>query len=175
MKRRKLLKKSLFLGTVGIVGGSGLWVMNGYDVEKLTIEQALKDLTNINLNQAELNGGWNLSQVLNHLAQSIEYSMTGYPVHNSERFKNTIGRAAFSLFAYRGKMSHNLIEAIPGAPRLQADDARQALNRLLTVLNDFKIYQGDLQQHFAYGQLSHAEYTLAHVMHINDHLETLFT
>lgn len=171
MNRRKLLKRSVLLGAVGVVGGSGIWMLSGYDVTKLTIAQARKDLTGIDLSQASLNGGWNMSQVLNHLAQSIEYSMTGYPEHKSERFKETLGQAAFSVFSYRGRMTHDLIEPIPGAPILQADNTKMALNRLLMALDDFSNFKGDLKAHFAYGKLNHAEYTLAHVMHINNHLE----
>ncbi len=173
MKRRNLLKKSLLLGSAGLIGGSSAWLLNGEDVSKLTIEQAVSDLNKINLYQAKLSGAWNLSQVLNHLAQSIEYSMTGYPEHKSDRFKETVGQWAFSVFSFRGKMSHDLLEPIPGAPRLEANDAALAMSRLMTALNDFKVFQGELQAHFAYGELNHAEYTHAHVMHINNHLNAL--
>lgn len=172
MKRRKLLKSSLIL-TTAVVGGGGAWLLNGYDTEKLTVQHAIKDLQHIKLQQADITGGWNLSQMLNHLAQSIEYSISGYPVHKSERFKQNIGQRAFSLFAYRGKMSHDLVEPIPGAPRLEANDAALAMRRLITALNDFRVHHGELKPHFAYGQLTHAEYTYAHVMHINNHLESL--
>ncbi|MCX7553100.1 DUF1569 domain-containing protein [Marinicella sp. S1101] len=172
MKRRKLLKNTLLLTTAGVLG-SGVWLLNGYDPEKLTIEHAIKDLQRINIQQAGFAGGWNLSQVLNHLAQSIEYSISGYPVHKSERFKQNIGQLAFSVFTYRGKMSHDLLEPIPGAPRLEANDAALAMSRLITALNDFRAHKGALKAHFAFGQLTHAEYTYAHVMHINNHLESL--
>lgn len=113
--------------------------------------------------------------MLNHLAQSIEYSLTGYPMHKSDGFKDSIGRVAFSTFSFRGKMTHDLLEPIPGAPRLVADDAALAMSRLITALNDFRVFNGELKPHFAYGELNHAEYTLAHVMHINNHLESVFS
>ena len=171
MNRRNLLKKSLLIGTAGLVGGSGVWLMNGYDVSKLTIEQAKIDLQELYLLKLKATGGWNLSQIFNHLAQSIEYSMTGYPEHKSDAFKNTLGHSAFSVFAYRGKMSHDLVEPIPGAPMLGAGDKLLAFSRLLTALNDFENYTEHLQPHFAYGELNHQQYTRAHVMHINNHLE----
>ena len=173
MKRRKLLKNSLVVGAVGLVGGSSAWMLNGYDVEKLTIEQAIQDLRDIHLVSGVNSNGWNLSQILNHLAQSIEYSMTGYPEHKSDRFKETVGQWAFSVFSYRGKMTHDLLEPIPGAPSLEANDAALAMSRLITALNDFRVFKGLLKAHFAYGELNHAEYTHAHVMHINNHLEEL--
>lgn len=173
MKRRSLLKRSFLLGTAAVVAGSGAWLLNGVDVKKLTIEQAVMDLRKINLNTANHDSAWNISQVLNHLAQSIEYSMTGYPEHKSDRFKETVGQWAFSVFSFRGKMNHDLLEPIPGAPRLEANDAALAMSRLITALNDFRVFKGRLKAHFAYGELNHAAYTHAHVMHINNHLETL--
>ena len=173
MNRRKLIKNTFLLGAAGVVGGSGVWLMNGYDVKKLTIEQATIDLQSFYLLPMSTTGGWNMSQIFNHLAQSIEYSMTGYPEHKSDGFKNTLGQSAFSVFAFRGKMTHNLLEPIPGAPVLGAGDKLLAFSRLLTALNDFKNHKGRLEPHFAYGELSHHEYTLAHVMHINNHLEEL--
>lgn len=171
MNRRKLLKNSLLIGAASIVGGSGVWLMNGYDVCQLTIEQAVIDLQTLYLLPIESNDGWNLSQIFNHLAQSIEYSMHGYPEHKSDEFKQTLGQAAFAVFSYRGKMNHDLLEPIPGAPLLEADNKLVGFSRLLNALNDFSVYKGDLKPHFAYGVLNHHQYTLAHVMHINNHLE----
>jgi len=38
---------------------------------------------------------------------------------------------------------------------------------------DFQDYQGKLEPHFSYGQLSKEEFTVAHVIHLNNHLEEL--
>ena len=43
-------------------------------------------------------GTWSLAQVLNHAAQSIEYSMSGFPESKSALFRATVGSAAFALF-----------------------------------------------------------------------------
>ena len=63
-------------------------------------------------------GAWKLAQVLEHAAQSIEYSMSGFPEMKSAAFRATIGAAAFAVFDARGAMSHSLEEPIPGAPAL---------------------------------------------------------
>jgi len=118
-------------------------------------------------------GAWNLAQVFNHLAQSIEYSMSGYPEHKPQWFKATVGATAFQVFSIRARMSHNLNEAIPGAPALDAQDLPAAHQRLVTALTSFDAYTGDLAPHFAYGALSHDEYLKAHVMHINNHLQAM--
>ena len=68
-------------------------------------------------------------------------------------------------------MTHGLAEAIPGAAKLQANDDRAALRRLIQALSDFDQFKGQYQPHFAYGVLSKQEYALAHVLHLNNHFE----
>lgn len=115
---------------------------------------------------------WNWSQTLAHCAQSIEYSLEGFPAPKSALFQNTLGAAAFTVFALRGRMSHNLAEPIPGAPALQVStpDAPAALARLRKAVQDFATHSGPLHPHFAYGALSKAQYEQAHAMHLANHL-----
>ena len=98
--------------------------------------------------------------------------MTGFPQSKSAFFQHTAGHVAFSLFSAKGEMSHNLAEVIPGAPDLVTEgDALVALERLTTALQDFDGYNGVLKPHFAFGALSKSDYALAHVLHINNHLQ----
>ena len=115
---------------------------------------------------------WSWSQTLEHCAQSIEFSLQGFPAPKSALFQNTLGAAAFNVFALRGRMSHNLAEPIPGAPALDAStpDASAALARLRKAVQDFAAHAGPLQPHFAYGALSRAQYEQAHAMHLANHL-----
>lgn len=138
----------------------------------LTIADALQTLDLLEQAQIKLSGRWNLYQVYTHLAQSVEYSMTGYPEQKSWLFQNTVGSLAFAVFSGKGSMNHGLDEAIPGAPPLPAEgDPRLALDRLRQALLAFDAYEEPLQPHFAYGELSKAEYEQAHVMHLNNHLD----
>jgi hypothetical protein len=113
---------------------------------------------------------WNWAQTLMHCAQSIEYSMTGYPQTNSKLFQRTVGSAAFEAFSWRGRMTHDLAEPIPGVPLLdvKAEPAR-ALERLRGAVLGFRQWSGLLKPHFAYGALSKEEYELAHAMHLANH------
>jgi hypothetical protein len=71
-------------------------------------------------------------------------------------------------------MSHGLNEPIPGAAKLLTEgNPQNALSRLINVIKTFADYKGDLQAHFAYGELSHKEYADAHAMHIYNHFEEL--
>lgn len=102
-------------------------------------------------------------------AQTIEYSMTGYPEMKPAQFQKTAGSAAFFVFSSLGKMKHNLADPIPGAPFLEASDTGSALDRLITAIQSFHDFSGELRPHFAYGALSKAEYAAAHLMHIRDY------
>lgn len=115
---------------------------------------------------------WNWSQTLEHCAQSIEFSLLGFPAPQSALFQNTLGAAAFTVFERRGRMSHNLAEPIPGAPALagSAPDAPATLARLRKAVQDFALRTAPLQPHFAYGALNKAQYEQAHAMHLANHL-----
>ena len=119
-------------------------------------------------------GAWPLSTVLDHLAQSIEMSMDGFPQSKSALFQKTAGRTAFAVFRMKGRMSHGLDQPIPGAPGLTAvADWKPSAQRLRRAIARFESHQGDYQPHFAYGALSKGDYALAHGMHIANHQDEI--
>lgn len=123
---------------------------------------------------ARTRNGWPLPQVLAHLAQSIEFSLTGFPELKSALFRATVGRAAFAVFDARGAMSHPLDQPIPGAPSLAAQtDLAASAARLVAAIDAFTAHTGALQPHFAYGALDKVAYARAHLMHIADHWQEL--
>lgn len=114
---------------------------------------------------------WSWTQTLQHCAQSIEFSMQGFPESKSSLFQNTLGAAAFGVFAWRGRMSHDLAEPIPGAGVLDEKlAAAQALARLRAAIHQFQAWSAPFKPHFAYGMLDKKEYELAHAMHLANHL-----
>lgn len=60
---------------------------------------------------------WTLAQALVHCAQSIEYSMTGFPRARSRAFQVLVGRGVKRRFMRRGVMFHNRTASIPGGSR----------------------------------------------------------
>ena len=135
-----------------------------------SLAQARAALEGLRARKVQTLGAWKIGAVLDHLAQSIEYSLNGFPEMKSSLFRHTAGAAAWSVFSTRGAMSHSLSEPIPGAPALsQAMPQEQALARLLKALQDFDKHTGVLKAHFAYGDLSKADYTRAHLMHLANH------
>ena len=124
--------------------------------------------------QARTQGAWPLVAVLEHLSQSIEMSMDGFPKENSALFQRTLGSAAFSFFGWRGRMSHGLDEPIPAAPALtMSGDWKPAAQRLRAAIARFQAHTGALRPHFAYGTLDKASFARAHTFHIANHQDEI--
>ena len=173
MNKRSFLKATAATAAIASVGGL-LWVRVTRSDAVLSVDNALAMLDSLSGRTLTNAGDWSAAQVFTHIAQSIEYSMTGYPTAKSALFQNTAGKAALAVFSSRRAMSHNLHEPIPGAPVLDANaDIDQAVARTRAALLRFADYSGPLQPHFAYGALSHKQYALAHAMHLNNHLEII--
>ena len=175
--RRAFLRVGAGLAAVGAVAGGGYLLYRPANDRQLvfaTVADAMREverLASAAVGPLAPATAWNWSQTLVHCAQSIEYSLQGFPAPKSALFQNTLGAAAFNLFALRGRMSHNLAEPIPGAPPLDAAaEAQAALARLRKAAQDFAAHTGPLQPHFAYGALDKAQYEQAHAMHLANHL-----
>ncbi len=117
---------------------------------------------------------FSLPQTLVHCAQSIEFSMLGFPEPKSALFQKTVGSVAFNIFSRRGRMTHDLSEAIPGAHPLNPGiTVEQALERLRNAIDTFRQSDVVLKPHFAYGALNKNQYELAHAMHLADHFSAI--
>lgn len=140
-----------------------------------TLDQALRWLDRLEqAKEARSTTAWKLRAVLEHLAQSTEMSMDGYPEPKSVLFQKTAGAMAFAFFGLRGRMSHGLTEPIPGAPALpQLDDWKPGAARLRAAITRFEAHAGVLKPHFAYGVLSKGEFALAHALHIANHQDEI--
>ncbi len=166
MRRREFL-----LTTAGLAAGQAM-----ADQPKVqSLDGALRWLDRLDRSlTARATGAWPLGAVLEHMAQSMEMSMEGFPQPKSAAFQATAGAAAFAFFKWRGQMSHSLSEPIPGAPALAAGAAwRPAAQRLRTAIGRFAAHQGPLKPHFAYGALGKADFALAHTLHIANHQDEI--
>lgn len=170
MRRRTLLKGAVFGGTAAL--GAGYWALPaGPRPAAVSLEGARQVLADLQGKTLQSIRGWSPSEVFNHCAQSIDYSIDGYPELKPAWFRHSLGPAAFAMFSVRGAMRHPLDEAIPGAAALtEPADQALALQRLQMAFQRFSEHQGALKPHFAYGALEHGEYAEAHVLHLYNHL-----
>jgi hypothetical protein len=173
-------RRSFVISTAGVttalvaIGTSGCQSssVNDRQLQFASLAAAEEELARL-AHAKELASGaaWSWAQTLVHCAQSIEYSMQGFPEPKSKLFQRTVGAAAFGVFSWRGRMTHNLAEPIPGAPLLEAKaEPAQAMERLRGSILNFQRWPGPLQPHFAYGMLDKKTYELAHAMHLANHL-----
>lgn len=173
MRRRTLLKGAALTSAAAL--GAGYWALpTGPQPAVVSLQGARQVLADLQGKTLQSVRGWSPSQVFNHCAQSIDYSIDGYPELKPAWFRHSLGPAAFAVFSARGAMRHPLDEVIPGAAPLHEPSSQdQALQRLQMAFERFASHAGELQPHFAYGALSHAEYGQAHVMHLYNHLSLI--
>lgn len=175
MQRRRWLKLALGAGAFTLVGGGtgALWLSGEpAPIAQLPdIPAALAWLQQLKERGAESTSSWTPAQILEHAAQSVEYSLEGYPSLNSPLFRASVGPIAFRVFARRGQMAHATTEAIPGAPPLVAHDVDAAVQRLARALLRFEATPAAFvfPPHFAYGALDKEQYRRAHLLHLADH------
>lgn len=169
MNRRYFIKAALLSPLVAILAIKAIAMTRHYPLQQLMLE--LKQLPTDRLSSQ---GHWSVSEILQHLAQSVRYSRLGYPQAKSALFQHTAGSAALNAFAAAGSMSHPLHEPIPGAPALRATVPNDvAMAELLDELALFVAWQGALAPHFAYGELTKQQYDCAHYLHIQNHLQQI--
>ncbi|TNJ33723.1 DUF1569 domain-containing protein [Arenimonas terrae] len=178
MQRRRFLTFSAWsAATLAVAGGGGaLWLSGqpapivGFD----SMAQAREWLQALATNPAARSlTDWPLAQVLEHCAQSVEFSLDGFPQPKPALFQDTAGALAFAAFNRRGAMRHGLTEAIPGAPPLAATDLAAAAARLHAAFDRFEAHDAPLQPHFAYGELDKTRYTRAHLLHLANHAQRI--
>lgn len=170
--RRRLLLTGAALAGTGLAAGGGLWLAAPAAATGAfeSLPQAYKTLEALRQGDARTLEGWDLATVLHHAAQSVEYSMHGYPQLKGAWFRASVGPAAFAVFDHFHKMRHNLAEPIPGAPAIEpGQPLGPAIDHALGALQAFERYQGPLAPHFAYGDLDKTRYLHAHLLHFSDH------
>lgn len=138
------------------------------------LSEALRTVEALKSKPMRTTQGWDLATVLHHAAQSVEYSLSGFPELKPAWFRATVGPLAFAVFSARGRMGHGLDAAIPGAPAIAAGQPLDAaVDRLLGALRAFDAHTGPLAPHFAYGALAKPAYARAHLMHLADHWQVV--
>jgi hypothetical protein len=155
--------------TATAAAATATWILEG-SMRFKTIDEARRAVSALGGKPASTTGTWTLAQVLNHAAQSVEYSLDGFPEPKPAWFRATVGPLAFKVFDARGAMKHPLDAPIPGAPAIDAQAPLDAsVLRLLSAFDRFERHGGALQPHFAYGALDKPTYARAHLMHLAEH------
>jgi len=169
--RRLVLKTAGAAAAAVALPGLGACAARAPDLSAFaSMTEARRTLEALKHKPPRTTGTWDLAQVLHHAAQSVEYSLTGFPQPRPAWFRATVGPLAFAVFSARGRMSHGLAEPIPGAPAIAPGQALDgAVDHLVAALGAFEAHGGPLAPHFAYGALDKPAYARAHLMHLANH------
>jgi hypothetical protein len=117
---------------------------------------------------------WNLSQTVQHCAQTVRYSVTGYPRLKPAPVRLVIGPLVKKAFLRRGAMKHPLGAVIEGAPALDpALPVDEAMAQLDEVVKLFTAHAGAHAPHPTYGRCTHEEFAALHALHLAEHLPGL--
>lgn len=172
-----MLRRTFLISAVVLAAGTGLglglWRLPRAD-DYMSLDEVRNFLALIPVASLKSHGAMSPAQALLHCSQSIDFSIEGYPEQKPKWFQNTLGPLALALFSWRNGSRHDLSEPIPGAPALDSIELAQAMQRLISSIDRFLVYQGPLQPHFAYGPLNHQQYAKAHSMHIIEHLTQMY-
>jgi len=114
-----------------------------------------------------------LGAALAHCAQSIEYSLTGFPTQRGFLVRKFFGPRMLRKCLQKGELTHDLKAPIPGAPEIPPALATdEGMTRLRAAIASFRAHQGILAPHFAFGEVTRQDYERLHSMHIADHLRS---
>ena len=170
MNRRQFITTSA-VSAAGLAVAGAAWLNSPSTDAVLSLDETLAQLRAMSGKTLLSEGLWTPAHVFNHNAQSIDFSMAGFPQAKRAFFQTMIGANAFAVFTAKRAMHHGLAEAIPGAPEIPNDDKTEAaIARLIDSISRFQGFSGVLHPHFAYGRLTKAQYELAHAMHFNNHM-----
>src|SRR5689334_17438134 len=133
--------------------------MGHYSLEHLADRLRTRTATDPPPDLLAANSVWNLSQTLQHCAQTIGYSVTGYPKLKPRPYRATVGALAKRVFLLRGATRHSLGAEIDGAPPLDPTlSVAEAVTRVSDAVRRFSGYQANHPPHPAYGACTHQEY-----------------
>ena len=173
--RKSFLRLTMATAAVATFGSLTACANPGRQLQLSTVNEVLQELALIEVNEESvvMNQPWSLYKVVNHLAQSMEYSMTGYPELDPPA-QQAVAKLAFETFKAQGYMTHALDAPVPGAPEIPADGPTpEAYERLRNACSDFQNFTGALHPHFSYGELSYEDWELAHSFHCANHFSEI--
>jgi len=177
LTRKSFLKLTAGTAAASVVGVSltGCGAAEGRELMFSSIDEIVLELDNIeaNVDTVIMDQPYSLYKALMHMAQSMEYSLTGYPQLDSSVVR-TVKKLGFLSFKSQGYMTHDLEAPVPAAPEIAEDGPVDvAILRLRNACADFQAHTGALHPHFSYGTLDLDDWTLAHAFHCANHFSKI--
>lgn len=141
------------------------------NIKLTSLSEAKKAIENLNGTTLSPQSEWSAYQIFVHCSKTIEYSMTSYPSLKPAIVRNTIGKLAINKFLKQGAMKHDLHADVPGSPEIENKGSfEEGLQILVTSIEKFSSYTGELKPHLLFGKLSKEKYDRYFAIHIANHL-----
>ena len=141
-------------------------------------EEVIADVQALNANGYEKLGQWDLSQICDHLATWIAFSMDGFPrAPFSMRsllwiLRHTVGRRELDRVLRSGQMPDGA-PTFRSSVALPARDAGPAIKRLQQAIQRFEGHTGPWCVSPLYGPMTAVQWHQMHLIHCSHHLNYL--
>lgn len=114
-------------------------------------------------------GLWSYPQILDHLADAFESSISTYPSLVPAFIRKTLGKLIYTRMVNNGFMSSG--SPNPSAPKVRKEgDARISMKRLRKAMSRFESHKGEMAVHPMFDVLSKEQFAHLHAMHMANHL-----
>jgi Protein of unknown function (DUF1569) len=114
-------------------------------------------------------GHWSLSQICNHLTQSLTWTVDGFPKLAPWFVRKTIGPLVLRRILRTGRFPDGIKLPAPYLPKPGLDDRAEA-EALRAALRHFASHTGPLSNHPMAGQIARADWERFHGIHCAHHL-----
>ncbi len=145
-------------------------MISARDLKYRSVREAASDLRILKNVTFRPESGWTLYQVVRHLSEFIDSSMTGFSFQHPWLIRRTIGRLFLMYYRENGYPSHPAVHP-PHHPA--GGDTDAALDELDRITERFEYHEGSLAEHPFYGRMTYEEWHLWHLWHIEKHMSLL--
>lgn len=134
-----------------------------------SLDEVLVELSALDGRPVRTSGRWSFYQILTHLAEALEYSISEYPRAMPFLIRRTIGPMALRHLLKTKEMKAGAPN--PNAPRKREEgDEQAAMLRLRTAIASFRAHEGPMAEHPFFGPINKEDYEAVHAHHAALHL-----
>jgi len=134
-----------------------------------SLDDVLVELSALDRAEITTTGKWSFYQILSHLAENIENSISQYPRSMPFVIRRTIGPMALRHLLKTQEMKSGAPN--PTAPKQREEgDEKAAMLRLRTAIASFRAYEGPMAEHPFFGPINKEDFEALHAHHAALHL-----
>lgn len=134
------------------------------------LDEVLSELEKIeNAKKFTTVGVWSYYQILKHVSELMEYSMTSYPIEVPKLVQYMGGGLAKEIIFFFGTMLRNIPNPLADKKRIEGDHDKE-LKLFRERIVRLKNFSGEFARHPIFGELKKEEWIRLHSIHSAHHL-----